>query len=504
MHKRLDRVVPTAMAVLLALTASGCFGGRSGDRAGGTKKAKVVVLTLAVHDAGPGVGEWIAAVERRSGGSLRIELRDGWRQDEVDYEKGTIADVRAGKVDLASIPARAYDTLGVTSFQAALAPFLVDSYALQRQVLAGDLPDRMLSGLDPLGVTGIAVLPGGLQKILSFSRPLLAPTDYRTATTRESIGIRPSVLAASTFRALRADSTDLAPGGDTAGIAAVESDLAGIVANRYQALTAGETLAANVNLWPQITSIVVNQRALAALSEIQRSALRSAGRDALGPSTTRLAHDERAALGTICKPPGQATPAFFFLTASPSDRAALLRAVRPVYRGLSRDPATRAAIATIAGQKQRSDAEASPRCAGARAAHAATAPSLHIAGELTAAGPSRWTGPVTAAGLGRGRLTLTRDVRFSTVTTGTLLRLVARFPHGELRGCLAVSITPSPGSFRWTGPGAILATSPALRRYEQLSLRFAGVTRASDLRHVRGGFTTGAPSGLPCDYDQGV
>ena len=98
----------------------------------------------------------------------------------------------------------------------------------------------------------------------------------------------------------------------------------------------------------------------------------------------------------------------------------------------------------------------------------------------------------------------TRDVRLSTVVTGTLLRLVATFPRGELRGCLAVSITPSRGAFRWTGPGVILTASPALRRYERLSLRFAGVTKAGDLRHVRGGFTTDAPSGLPCDYDQGV
>jgi hypothetical protein len=95
-------------------------------------------------------------------------------------------------------------------------------------------------------------------------------------------------------------------------------------------------------------------------------------------------------------------------------------------------------------------------------------------------------------------------VRFSTVVTGTLLRLAARFPRGELRGCVAVSITPSRGSFRWSGPGVILTASPALRRYERLSLRFGGVTQASDRGHVRGGFITDVPSGLPCEYDQGV
>jgi TRAP-type C4-dicarboxylate transport system substrate-binding protein len=500
-RKRLDRVVPAAIAALLALTASGCLGGGGGDRAGGAKDPETVVLTLAGHEEDPAVGKWIAAVERLSHGSLRIEMRDGWRADEVDYEKGTIADVRAGKVDLASIPARAYDALGVTSFQALLAPFLVDSYALERRVLAGGLPDRMLSGLDPLGVAGVAVLPGGLQKVLSFSRPLLAPTDYRTATTRESIGIRPSTLAASTFRALRAGHAELAPGGDTSQIAAVESDLAGIVTNRYQALTAGETLAANVNLWPRITSIVANEKALAALSGDQRTALRTAGRAALGPSMARLVRDERTALGTICRPPGRKTSAFFFLTASARDRAAFLSAVRPVYRELARDRATQAAIATIGGLKRQGGAEASPRCRGARAAPAGT---LRVAGELTAVSPSRWSGTVTSSVLGRGHLALTREVRLRTFVTGTLLRLVARFPSGELRGCLAVSITPSDRTFRWTGPGVIQTTSPALRSYEGLSLRFAGVTRTSDLGHVRGGLISDAPSGLPCDYNEGV
>src|SRR6266545_7870625 len=101
-----------AAAALLAPAAAGCGGGSS-DRVGGTRPPQTVVLTIASHEGGADVLEWIEAVERLSHGSLRIEVKDGWRRNQVDYEKASIADVRLGKVDLASIPARSYDTLGV-------------------------------------------------------------------------------------------------------------------------------------------------------------------------------------------------------------------------------------------------------------------------------------------------------------------------------------------------------------------------------------------------------
>lgn len=506
------RFVLIAAAALLGLTTTGCGGGSndragdtSNDRAGGTRRPQTVVLTLASHETAANVGEWIDAVQRLSHGSLRIEVKDGWRRGEVDYEKKTIADVRAGKVDLASIPARAYDTLGVRSFQGLLAPFLIDSYALEQKVLAGDLPDRMLPGVKPLGVVGIALIPGGLQKILSISGPMLAPSDYR-AHPRKSIGIRPSEAAAGTFRALGAGYTDLAPGGDTGRIAGIEQDLVGIVANRYQSLTAGETLPANVNLWPGVTSLAMYDKAYAALSPAQRDALRSGGHAALGPTMRRLAHDERAALNVICNPPGNQIPAYFFLTASPSNLTALHSAVQPVYRQLDRDLLTRTAIAAIEGMKKHVAPEAAPRCPGTRPPHAgAAAGALSVSGDLTATSHTTWEGTVTSTDLGRGRLVLKRHLLFRSFVTGRLLKLTARFSSGELRGCVAMAITPTPhGIFRWGGPGVIVSASPRLRRYVGLSLRFGGITKANDLRHMRGGFVSDAPSGLPCDYGGGV
>jgi hypothetical protein len=146
--------------------------------------------------------------------------------------------------------------------------------------------------------------------------------------------------------------------------------------------------------------------------------------------------------------------------------------------------------------------EAAPRGPGARAPHpGAAVGTLSVSGDLAATNHTTWEGPVTSSALGRGRLVLKgRHLLFRSFVTGGGLDLTAHFAGGEVRGCVAVAIIPTPhGIFRWGGPGAIASASRPLRRYVGLSLRFSGVTKASELRHVHLGFTSDAPSGLPCD-----
>ena len=79
-----------------------------------------------------------------------------------------------------------------------LAPFLIDSYTLQRRVLASDLPAQVLPSVQRLGVLGIAVLPGPQQRLLSIGTPMLAPPDYAI----QEIGVHPATEEARLFRAL--------------------------------------------------------------------------------------------------------------------------------------------------------------------------------------------------------------------------------------------------------------------------------------------------------------
>ena len=63
-----------------------------------------------------------------------------------------IGDVEAGKADLGWTGSRAFDSVGVASFDALHAPLLIDSYALEQRVLKSPVVGDMLDGLKPLGV----------------------------------------------------------------------------------------------------------------------------------------------------------------------------------------------------------------------------------------------------------------------------------------------------------------------------------------------------------------
>src|SRR5437763_9637282 len=95
---RMVVVVRLAWLVLLALPllAAGCA---SGTKAGGKEQPHAVVLTIANHDGGDrDLSDYIAAVKRLSGRSIRLVLMDNWRSGDADYDRGTLGDVRAGKV----------------------------------------------------------------------------------------------------------------------------------------------------------------------------------------------------------------------------------------------------------------------------------------------------------------------------------------------------------------------------------------------------------------------
>ena len=261
-----------AAAALVAVVAA--CGGSGGDKAGGNAAGKPIVLTLASHDPLYAYGTFAAAVERLSGGSIRIQIRGNWRDGEVDYERGIIRDVRDGKVQLAIVGVRVWDTMGVTSFQALVAPFLVDSLALQRQVLESDFVPRALKGVEAAGVVGVALLPGTPRRPLGLTRALVGPKDYKAAR----FGIRLGGVPQATIRALGGTAEGYVPG-SVSGLDGTELDLTTIADNGYD--LHARALTANVVLWPRVQTVVMSHKAFDALTSEQQEILRRAGRDAL-------------------------------------------------------------------------------------------------------------------------------------------------------------------------------------------------------------------------------
>jgi TRAP-type C4-dicarboxylate transport system substrate-binding protein len=334
------------------------------NKAGGKSGGGAVALTLASHDYNAiEASEFAAAVERLSGGSIQIDVKYGVRFYDVDYEQGTIVDVQNAVYDLALVGARAWDAAGVKSLNALVAPFLIDSYALQRHVLESSLTDRMLEGLKPLGLTGIAVVPGELRRPLGLTRAFVRPADFRGA----HIGIRPAGVADATFAALgaRAEGFRAIPEG-LAGFDGAESGVSTIRNNGYD--RGARALTANVVFWPRPTTIVMNREAFDALTDDQQDAMRQAGLEAIQPVLTTIEDTEQASLQAICN--GSRLP---LVLAAPADRAALRRAVQPVYDKLERDSLTEELVAEIEDLRGNESAAESLRCRSARPQSTASA-----------------------------------------------------------------------------------------------------------------------------------
>jgi TRAP-type C4-dicarboxylate transport system substrate-binding protein len=341
------------LVVLLVVIAvlAGCTGPGL-DKAGGTRARPPVVLTLAssLGDSWELDG-FAGEVRRLSAGTMQIDVRSRWRSGQVKFETGLIGDVRAGKADLGVVGSRAWDSAGVTSFQALDAPLLISSYALQDRVLRSPIIGQMLQGLGPLGLAGIGVLPGTLRKPLGITRPLLKPSDY--AGLR--IGITQSLVAAATMRALGATPVPVPAGRAITGLDAIEQQISTIQGNQYG--KAVKYLTANVNLWPRPIVLFANGKAWAALTPAQQRILRQAVTDDQAAETNVVRGNERTDTAALCR-----AGKLRFLTASPADVTALRRAVQPVYDQLQRDPQTRGYLRHIEAMRKGIPPEPAPRC----------------------------------------------------------------------------------------------------------------------------------------------
>ncbi len=286
---RLFTVVVSMLTLGLLLTACAAPTGR-----GVGSQPPSIVLSLANgnhdHEALKPFAEAAAAA---TGGSVTIKFEDAAHRDEAAYESAIIDDVAAGTYDLGWAAPRPWHGKGVTSFDALMAPFLVDGYALQRAVLESDLEQEMLAGLDGTGLVGLGILPGPMRRVAMAEGYFRAHGDLRG----KLIGIQDSDIAAKTFEALGA-STKAIPAEPYQGKDAVEQQLGSMVGNRYHYELPHVTV--DLALWPRPVILFANKARFDSLSVEQQTALRGIAKQLIASTTAAVEIEDTSAVATLC------------------------------------------------------------------------------------------------------------------------------------------------------------------------------------------------------------
>lgn len=316
---------------------------------------QTVTLRIGTNDDGDvptrrQIEEYARQVNAASSGRLLVEpVYKAAGDVPRDWDQAVARKVVSGDLEMGLIPARAWDTEGVTSLRALNAPFLVTSEAAMKAVAAPAIATEMLAGLDAIGLSGLALFPEGPRFLFSFGAPVLVPADLKGAIVRSPR----SATSYALFTTLGATADDLSSQQMTDLVArgalrAAESSFA------YEpTLPKPSAVTGNLVLFPKINTLVINAAVLAALSANQQRILREAAEItrewsvALLPSTANDAKQFCQGGGTV-------------VLASEAQLAGFRDAAAPVYAELEKDPPTRALIAKLRTIAAAAPAQAPP------------------------------------------------------------------------------------------------------------------------------------------------
>ena len=324
---------------------------RGADKAGGSDAP--LVLRLGDVDAEDDLSttsvleDFADRVAKLSGGTLRVRvIYDAAGHERPDVEAQVARKVRDGSFDLGWIGAAAWDELGATSFQALHAPFLVTDDLLLDRVATGPLADTMLRGLREAGVRGLAVVPESLRNPVGLRRPLVSLASFRGAR----LIVTPSRATDAALRALGAIPVHRLGKADLDVMSRGQAD--GLLESLVSYL-GPDIVTGNASMFPALHTLFANPASLRALTDAERAALEQAAARTLAHAVAKR-RSAQAAIDTFCSG-GQAASATGggrVVLASRAELAALVRATRPVYSELERDPRTKSLIRQIRALKR--------------------------------------------------------------------------------------------------------------------------------------------------------
>ena len=326
---------------LLSILAA-CSASPPGDKAGGGDPPLTLRLGTPDGVATPGSAtlvDFAARVADLSSGRVTVSIVWHAAGTETDFEAAIIRDVRKGMLDLGWVGTRAWDTQGISAFQALQAPFLISSYPLLNKVLTSSLVGKMLSGLEPAGLIGLRLYPDQIRYPLGFRNPFVSLHDFAGAKIR----VPTSNASDDLIRALGAVPAHL--NGLPLNEAVANGDLAGAESSPGSAaqFPPRSFLTMNLPIYPKISTLFAATVRFESLSATVQAELRAAAEQTL--SAALVDDPETADLGAFCQAGGGVA------MATDSDLREIITAAAVVTRGLEADASTSSYLKQIESMK---------------------------------------------------------------------------------------------------------------------------------------------------------
>ena len=140
------------------------------SRGVGSQPASVTLTLATPFEGNMEAQPFVDAVSRLSGRSMQIAFKGKVHAGEDAIESSLLDDVAAGTYDMTWTAQRPWPARGNKAFDALVAPFLIDSYDLERSVLEDPIAEQMIASVNGSGLVGIGILPGPLRVIALTSR----------------------------------------------------------------------------------------------------------------------------------------------------------------------------------------------------------------------------------------------------------------------------------------------------------------------------------------------
>ena len=322
----------TSLAAAVVIAGCGSSGGATPNKAGSGPPSRPQTIELQATDpVSPEATYFAEQIEAHSGGTLTVQILSDYPSREPANEARLARDLRAGKADFGILPARAWPAAGVEAFDALQAPFVLGSYDVAREAIAGPAGSTLQQALERAGVKPLGLVPAELRRVLAI-RPLSTPEAFRglsiriadndtSAAVLRRLGARPveGVAAPDARTQLR---TRRLAGAETAPIFALE--------NGYGTSAKHIT---GYALYDRVDTLVASPAAWKRLSQAQQAAVTAAARDTIANASTLADRDGRD-LAQLCRQGVRvATP-------TEGQLAALVDATEPVRAALRADAAT--------------------------------------------------------------------------------------------------------------------------------------------------------------------